>query len=54
VQVLPLLALLMFTDGINAVMSGVLRGSGRQRLGATINILGYWWVAAAGQLCHGC
>ena len=34
----------MFCDGINAVASGVLRGSGRQMLGATTNAVGYWVI----------
>eukprot|EP00879_Flechtneria_rotunda_P021271 GHRR01022410.1.p1 GENE.GHRR01022410.1~~GHRR01022410.1.p1 ORF type:complete len:217 (+),score=52.76 GHRR01022410.1:45-695(+) len=42
--VLPLLAGLVFFDGVNAVVSGVLRGSGRQMLGATINAIGYWVI----------
>ncbi|KAF8062039.1 DTX2 [Scenedesmus sp. PABB004] len=50
------LAGLVFFDGVNAVVSGVLRGSGRQLLGAAINALGYWaigtplaaWLAFAG------
>ena len=44
VSVLPLLSVLMFFDGINSVASGVLRGAGRQALGAGINALGYWVV----------
>lgn len=43
--VLPVVGVLMLCDGLNAVMSGVLRGAGRQRLGATINLLGYWYAA---------
>lgn len=31
-------------DGLNAVVAGVLRGSGRQLLGAAINGLGYWAI----------
>eukprot|EP00877_Chromochloris_zofingiensis_P004859 jgi/Chrzof1/14374/Cz09g00140.t1 len=44
IEVLPLLAGLMFFDGINAVISGVLRGSGRQLLGAGINAVGYFVI----------
>lgn len=40
--VLPLLAVLVFFDGINSVVSGVLRGSGRQMLGAVCNFWGYF------------
>jgi MATE family multidrug resistance protein len=42
--VLPLLAILVFFDGINSVVSGVLRGSGRQMLGAVCNFWGYFIV----------
>lgn len=42
--VLPLLSLLVFCDGINSVVSGVLRGSGRQMLGAITNFWGYFIV----------
>lgn len=42
--VLPLLAILVFCDGINSVVSGVLRGSGRQMLGAVCNFWGYFIV----------
>lgn len=42
--VLPLLAVLVFFDGINSVVSGVLRGSGRQMLGAVCNFWGYFIV----------
>eukprot|EP00878_Enallax_costatus_P029779 GHUV01032331.1.p1 GENE.GHUV01032331.1~~GHUV01032331.1.p1 ORF type:complete len:183 (+),score=48.49 GHUV01032331.1:771-1319(+) len=41
---MPLLALLVFFDGLNGVVAGVLRGSGRQLLGAAINGLGYWVI----------
>lgn len=41
---LPLLAFLVFLDGINSVVSGVLRGSGRQLLGAVCNFWGYFVV----------
>jgi Na+-driven multidrug efflux pump len=38
---LPFLAALVGLDGLNSTCSGVLRGSGRQKLGAAINIIGY-------------
>jgi MATE family multidrug resistance protein len=38
--VLPLLAGLVFFDGVNAVVGGCLRGAGRQMLGAGINFIG--------------
>lgn len=31
-------------DGMNGVLQGVLRGAGRQVLGACLNIFGYWCV----------
>jgi len=34
---LPVLACVMVLDGMNAVVAGVLRGAGRQRLGAIVN-----------------
>ncbi|KAI8471347.1 MAG: mate-domain-containing protein [Monoraphidium minutum] len=40
-DVLPLLAALIAFDGVNANISGVLRGCGRQKLGAAVNFLGY-------------
>uniref|UniRef100_A0A383V4G4 Protein DETOXIFICATION n=1 Tax=Tetradesmus obliquus TaxID=3088 RepID=A0A383V4G4_TETOB len=43
-SVLPLLAGLVFFDGVNAVVGGCLRGAGRQMLGAAINFIGYWVV----------
>ncbi|GBF89389.1 MATE efflux family protein [Raphidocelis subcapitata] len=41
-QLLPFLAASFVGDGINAVLQGVLRGAGRQLLGAGLNALGYW------------
>lgn len=38
---LPLLACLVAVDGVNATISGILRGSGRQKLGAAVNFAGY-------------
>ncbi|GAB4817791.1 hypothetical protein N2152v2_004837 [Parachlorella kessleri] len=40
--VLPVLALSLFGDGMNCVLSGVLRGAGRQGLGAALNISTFW------------
>lgn len=43
----PLFALMAWCtigDGLNAVMGGVLRGAGRQELGACINLVAYWCV----------
>jgi len=33
---------LQFGDGFNATIGGVLRGAGRQELGALLNLLSYW------------
>ncbi|PSC70154.1 MATE efflux family [Micractinium conductrix] len=41
-QLLPLFALSLFGDGTNAVLQGLLRGAGRQHLGAVTNLLSYW------------
>ncbi|GBF97494.1 hypothetical protein Rsub_10417 [Raphidocelis subcapitata] len=42
--VLPALSCLVVLDGVNAALSGVLRGSGRQKLGAAVNFVGFWIV----------
>lgn len=54
VGVTPWLAAIVLVDAALAVLGRVLRGSGRQRLGATIYLLGYWggtlplcWALAA-------
>jgi MATE family multidrug resistance protein len=39
---LPWLAALVAIDGLNAACSGILRGCGRQKLGAAVNVAGYW------------
>lgn len=41
-QVLPLVGCNMLGEGLNTVMQAVLRASGRQMFGATLNLLGYW------------
>ncbi|KAL4427911.1 hypothetical protein ABPG75_002000 [Micractinium tetrahymenae] len=41
-QLLPLFALSLFGDGTNAVLQGLLRGAGRQHLGAVTNLISYW------------
>lgn len=41
---MPVLAVSCIGDGLIAVMAGVLRGSGRQSLGAALNLVGYWCV----------
>lgn len=42
--VIPIVAIMCFCDGLNANLAAVLRGSGRQIMGAAINIAGYWGV----------
>jgi len=44
-RTIPILASFMVFDGLQGVASGVLRGCGRQKLGAYTNIIGYWLLA---------
>ena len=37
---------MQFGDGFNATIGGVLRGAGRQELGALLNLLSYWSVGS--------
>ena len=41
---MPILASALVGDGINAVCSGVVRGVGRQALGAVLNVCSFWGV----------
>lgn len=41
-QAVPMLAVSLIGEGANTVLAGVLRGCGRQRIGATINLAMYW------------
>ncbi len=41
-SVLPIVAACLPGDGLNSVMGGVLRGSGRQGVGAALNFATYW------------
>lgn len=43
-EILPLAALFQVNDGLGAVAGGILRGSGMQKLGAWINIIGYYLI----------
>ncbi len=43
--ILPLAALFQFSDGLSAVGGGILRGCGRQEVGAYINLAGYYAIA---------
>ena len=44
-QILPLAALFQFSDGICAIGGGILRGCGKQKIGAIINLCGYYILA---------
>lgn len=44
-RVLLVVAVMVIGDGLNCTMNGVLRGSGRQALGATMNITYFWTLA---------
>ena len=41
-QIFPLLAATLMGDGVNAALSGLLRGAGRQQLGALLSLGTYW------------
>lgn len=43
-RVMPVLAVSFVTDGFNCILGGVLRGAGKQSVGAVLNLLGYWCV----------
>ena len=43
-RAMPVLSLTFVGDGVNAVLQGVLRGAGRQALGAALNLGAYWGV----------
>lgn len=44
-KTLPLLALFQVTDGVAGVTGGILRGTGRQHLGAYLNVVAYYVIA---------
>ena len=44
-QVLPAVAIFQIADGLNASCGGILRGMGRQHIGAAINIVSYYFCA---------
>mmetsp|Transcript_15098 Transcript_15098/g.32719 ORF Transcript_15098/g.32719 Transcript_15098/m.32719 type:complete len:614 (+) Transcript_15098:102-1943(+) len=50
VDVLPVLCYIMFWDGVNAVVNGVLRGSGQQALGASVNATAFLFAIPAAYL----
>ncbi|TKW38658.1 hypothetical protein SEVIR_1G129932v4 [Setaria viridis] len=41
-RVMPVLAVCILFDGLQTVLSGVVRGCGRQKLGAVINLVAYY------------
>lgn len=41
-QIVPVLALFTLGDGVQAVSSGIIRGAGKQSIGAVINIIAYY------------
>jgi len=41
-DLLPLVLMFSFFDGIQGIISGIVRGMGQQTYGATINLVGYW------------
>ncbi|TVU32466.1 hypothetical protein EJB05_24197, partial [Eragrostis curvula] len=43
-RVMPVLAVIILIEGLLSILSGVVRGCGRQRLGAIINLLSYYIV----------
>lgn len=44
-EILPFVAMFQISDAMNGCCGGVLRGMGRQHLGATVNILSYYFFA---------
>lgn len=44
-DILPFVALFQIADAMNGCCGGVLRGMGRQHLGATVNIVSYYFFA---------
>ena len=43
-DIVPLVAFCMLGDGVNASIGGMLRGIGRQEIGAKYNLLSYWGI----------
>ena len=42
--IFPIMAWCLIGDGLNATAAGVLRGAGRQELGAVFNLVAYWVI----------
>ncbi|KAL4547873.1 hypothetical protein Ndes2526B_g07093 [Nannochloris sp. 'desiccata'] len=43
-KIFPIMAWCLLGDGVNSTVAGVLRGAGRQELGAMFNLVAYWVV----------
>jgi len=43
-DIAPLAAIIMITDGLQGVSSGILRGAGQPTLGVVINFISYWLI----------
>lgn len=43
-SIMPIIAIQVLGDGLNAAFGGILRGAGRQDIGALLNLLGYWAI----------
>ena len=43
-SIVPLFCVQLLTDGVNNIAGGVLRGCGRQNIGALINLVTYWFL----------
>jgi MATE family multidrug resistance protein len=41
-RIMPVVVVCICADGVNSLLSGVLRGCGRQAWGAGLNLVGYW------------
>jgi MATE family multidrug resistance protein len=41
-KIFPIMAWCLLGDGVNSTVAGVLRGAGRQELGAMFNLVAYW------------
>ena len=50
---IPILAVVAVTDGIQGVCSGILRGCGKQNIGAIVNVFCYYGVGKLSVLCLG-
>ena len=40
-SVIPVACVAIFEDGVNSVLNGIVRGCGRQAMGATLNLIGW-------------